>query len=65
MIELVGRDAGFRKTIGDGVVRKRGVMLVSGKAFLLRRGDDPAVIDQRRRAVVIERRNTENPHRAV
>ena len=65
MIKLVGRNAGLCKTICDGVVRKRGVVLAAGKTLLLRRGDDPAVIDQRRRAVVIECRNTENPHRVV
>ena len=65
VIELVGRNAGFCKAIGDGVVRKRGVMLSAGKTLLLRGGDDPAVIDQRCRAVMIECGNTEDPHRAV
>src|SRR5665811_1973545 len=53
MVKLVGRNAGLRKAIGDGVVRKRGVVLAAGKTLLLRRG-----------AVVIERRNTQDPHRA-
>jgi len=39
-------------------------MLPAGKTLLLRRGDDSAVIDQRSGAVVVECRNTENPHRA-
>jgi hypothetical protein len=40
-------------------------VLLPGKAFLLRRRDDPAVIDQRRRAVVVESGNAENAHRVV
>jgi hypothetical protein len=65
MIKLVSPDACLCKTISDGVVWKRGVMLLSGKALLLRRGDDPAVIDQRGGAVVIEGRNAKDPHRTV
>ncbi len=65
MIKLVGGSFYLIKTICDGIMRKRGVMLPSGKSLLLRRGDDPAVFDQRRGAVVIECRDTENPHRAV
>ena len=42
---------------------KRGVVLAPGKTFLLRGGDDAAVLDQRRGAVVIERGNAENAHR--
>jgi hypothetical protein len=65
MIKLVGRNASLCKTIGNGVAWKSGVMLSAGKTLLLGRSDDPAVSDQRCRAVVIECRNTENPHSAV
>src|SRR3984957_20952095 len=43
MVEAVGVDAGFRPEIGDGVVRKIRVMLLAGKALLLRGGDDAAL----------------------
>jgi hypothetical protein len=46
MIEIVGGDLGLGQTIGDGVFRKRSVMLPAGKTLLLRRGDDPSVIDR-------------------
>ena len=65
MVELAGRNATFCETIGNGVVRKGGVVLPAGKTLFLRRGDDPAVIDQRRRAVVIESGNAEDTHRAA
>ena len=45
MIEAVRGDARIPKTIGDGAVRKRRVMLAPGKAFLLRGGNDPAVLE--------------------
>ena len=65
MVKTVGGNSRLCETIGNGVVWKRSIVLFSGKALLLRRGDDPAVLDQRRGAVVVEGRNTENPHRAV
>jgi hypothetical protein len=64
MIELIGRSAGFGETIGDGVVRKRGVMFAPGKAFLLCGGDDPSLVDQRRGAVGLVSTNYNDPHRA-
>ncbi len=44
------------------VPRKAGVVLLAGEALFLRGGDDLAVHDQRRGAVVIERRNAEDAH---
>ena len=52
------------QAIGDGVVRKGRIVLLPGETLLLRRGDDAAVLDQRRGAVVIEGGNPENAHRA-
>jgi hypothetical protein len=63
MIELAGRDASFLQAIRNGVVRKAGVMLAPCKTFLLGSGDDAAVLDQRRGAVVVERGKSENAHR--
>ena len=63
VVEAVGGDAGFFQAIGDGVVREGGIMLAPGKAFLLGGGDDAAVLDQRRGAVVVECGNPENAHR--
>lgn len=40
-------------------------MLPAREAFLLRRRHDAIVLDQRRRAVVIEGRDAENPHRRL
>ena len=65
MVEFVGRDAGFGEAIGDRVVRERGVVLAAGETLLLRRRDDPAVFDQRGRAVVVEGGNAEDPHRVA
>ena len=42
-----------------------GVVLLPGEALLLRGRDDPAVLDQRRGAVVIEGGNAEDAHRVV
>ncbi len=42
---------------------KGGVVLAAGETLLLRRGNDAAVLDQRRGAVVIEGGNAENAHR--
>ena len=42
---------------------KAGSCLLAGEAFLLGGGDDAAVLDQRRGAVVVEGGNAENAHR--
>jgi hypothetical protein len=41
------------------------VVLLAGETLLLGRGDDASLLDQRRRAVVIEGRNAENAHMGV
>jgi len=62
MIEFRGCHACLVKTVGDRVVRKRGIVLASRETLFLDRGDDPAVSDQRRRAIVIKCGNAENAH---
>ena len=57
-------DAGRVQAIVDRMPRKSGVVLLAGEALLLRGRDDASVLDQRRRAVVVERRNSEDAHRA-
>ena len=42
--------------------RETGIVLLAREALLLRRRDDLAVLDQRGRAVVVERRDPENAH---
>src|SRR3954465_11421562 len=63
MVERLHGDAGFGKAGSDGVVWKRRVVLLPREALLLRGGDDAAVLDQRRGAVVIEGGDTEDAHR--
>ena len=63
VVERVHRGARLRKTRRDGVVREGRVVLLAGEALLLRGGDDAAVLDQRRGAVVIEGGNPEDAHR--
>src|SRR4051794_18992542 len=62
VVELAQPDAGLLQAIRDRVGRERGVVLLPREALLLRRRDHAPVDDQRRRAVVIEGRNSEYPH---
>ncbi len=52
------------QAIGGGVPREARVEPLAGEAFLLRGGDDPAVLDQGGGAVAVEGRYAENPHPA-
>jgi hypothetical protein len=52
--------AGLRQAVADRVDRKPGVVLLAREALLLRCGDDAAVLDQRRGAVVIEGGNPQD-----
>ena len=52
-----------RQAVVDGVGREARVALLAREALLLRRGDDLAVAQQARGAVVVERRDAEDPDR--
>ncbi len=54
VIDFVEADAGLAQAVRDRAAGKAGIMLLAAEALLLRRGDDLAVLDQRRCAVVIE-----------
>src|SRR5215471_5717910 len=56
--QVAQRDAAFTKTVTNRFTREPGVMLLAREAFLLRGGDDFAVSQQARGAVVIEGRDT-------
>ena len=62
VIDFVQAAPRLGQAIVDGPAGKAGIVLLTGEALFLRRRDDAAVIEQRGRAVVIERRNAENPH---
>ena len=62
MVEAVGGNPCLFEAGGDGVMREGGVVLAPGETLFLRRGNDAAVLDQRRGAVVIEGGNAENAH---
>ena len=54
--------AAYYKPGVDRMAREACVVLLAGKAFLLGRGDDAAVLDQGGCAVVIKRRDAEDTH---
>ena len=58
--EVARGDATGREAVPHGVRRKRLVTLLAGEALLLGGGDDVAVSEQARRAVVIEGREAED-----
>ena len=53
------------QAIAQRMRRKPGVVLDAGEALLLRRGDDRPVLDDRSRAVVIERGQPEDAHASI
>ena len=63
VVEIGRFHAGLIEAIADRGRRKPRVVLDAGEALLLRGGDDAAVDDQRRGAVVIEGRNAEDARR--
>jgi hypothetical protein len=62
VIDVVDADAAEFQARRDGVMRKRRIVFAAREALFLRRRDDIAVDDERRGAVVIERRDSENIH---
>src|SRR5262249_20140960 len=60
VLEIGGPDAGLLKAISDGLARKGVIVANAGEALFLCGGHDLAVADERRRAVVIECRNSED-----
>jgi hypothetical protein len=61
-IDIAERRARFLQAIGHGVMGEARIVFLAGEALFLGRGHDTAVLDQRRRAVVIEGRDAQNPH---
>ena len=58
--EVGDGDAGHSEAVLDRPRRKRGITLLAGEPLLLPGGDDLPVADQTRRAVVVERRESED-----
>jgi hypothetical protein len=54
VVEILQTDSAFAETVFDGEFGEVCVVLLPGEAFLLCGGDDLAVLNQTRRAVVIE-----------
>jgi len=55
--EIAGVDARLAQAVGDGVGRKGGVVLLAREALFLRGRDDPAVLDEAGRRIVVVRRD--------
>ena len=53
-------EPGLAHAVADRVSGKPGIVLLAREALFLRRSDDMAVFDQRGRAVVVERRDSED-----
>jgi len=60
VIQLCGGDARFAQAVLDSPCRKRRIVLLAGEPFFLRGGDDPSVLDEDRRRIMVVRRNPEN-----
>ena len=58
--EFVRLDEGLLEAVVDGAPGEAGVVLLAGEALLLGGRDDPAVLHERRRRVVIEGRDAEH-----
>ncbi len=61
-IDTVQIGVSLVQAIGDRLVGKARIMLLAREPLFLRRGKDGAVLDQGDRAVVIEGRDSEDPH---
>ena len=59
-IQVLRPDSRVVETIGDGMVRKSGVVFLAGESFFLGGCDDLAVNDQRRGGIVIECRDSQD-----
>src|SRR5262249_54011019 len=53
-VELLGRDAGFLQHVLDGAGREARIMLLAREPLLLAGRDHDAVLEERRRRVVVE-----------
>ncbi len=62
-VDLVEADARLRQAVLEGVAREARIVLLARKALLLRRGHDLAVGHHRGRGVVVESRDSYDPHR--
>ena len=60
MVDLVQGNLGFAEAVGNSVLRKSRVVLLTGEALLLRSRNNPAVLDQCRGAIVIKGGNAQN-----
>ena len=60
-IELRDADASFAQAIRHRVRGKGGIVFLAREPFFLRGGDDASVLDQARRRIVVEGRDTEDP----
>ena len=60
VVEIAGRQSRLGEAVVDRVRREAVVVLLSAEAFLLRSGNDLPVDEQRRRGVVIERRDAKD-----
>src|SRR5215510_13947555 len=62
IVEVIEPAALFLQAIRDGMRGEARILLLAGKALLLRGRHDTAVDEQRSGTVMIERRNTEDAH---
>lgn len=62
VVEFVEPGTGLLQAIGNRMLRERCVVPAAGKAFLLSGRHNASVFHQRGGAVMIECRDTENPH---
>src|ERR1017187_2091628 len=60
VVKIFRMNAASLQTIRHGVYREIGIVFLARKPFFLRSGDEAAVHNQRRGAVVIKRGNTQN-----
>src|SRR6516162_6320795 len=64
IVKLVEGQGAFLETIANRILRVARILFFAGKALLLRRGDNMAVLDQRRGTVMIKGGDPENAHAA-
>ena len=65
LFRVTQTDPGLLQAEIDRVAGKAGVVLLAGEPLFLRGGDDAPVVDERRRAVVIEGRDSQDAHRRL
>src|SRR5580704_12053311 len=62
VVDVGQLDAGRVQAVLHSVLREARIVLLAGEALLLRGADEMAVLDQRRRAVMVESRDPEYAH---